>query len=236
MPTLTILCAMQPEADAIINKLKLVPSPTPWPTNLPPNLWTNNDHTITLVTTGYDPRTNANLIGTIPAAYTTQLLINHLNPTLILVAGAAGGCSHATSIAQTFLIDKAYHHDRRIPLPEFTHYAPGPEPLHCPPELQQTLDLPIATISTGNALDTLAHELAFFKHHNITIKDMETAAIAWTASLSSTKVLAIRSITDFYDHAAPEHQFLKNFDQALTALADTIDQILPALLAESSTR
>jgi len=227
MPTpLTILCAMQPEADAIITTLDLTPAPTPWPTHLPPNLWSNSDHSLTLVTNGYDPRTNANLIGTTPATFATQLLINHLNPKLILIAGAAGGCSQATSIGQTFLIEKAYHHDRRIPLPEFTHYAHGPEALHAP----STINLPRATISTGNALDTLNHELDFFKHHNITVKDMETAAIAWTASLHNTKTMAIRSITDHYDHAAPQDQFLKNFDLALTNLATTIQSVLPALL------
>lgn len=227
---LTILCAMQPEADAIIAALDLTPAPTPWPTTLPPNLWTNNNHNLTLVTNGYDPRTNANLIGTTPATFATQLLINHLNPKLILIAGAAGGCSQATSIGQTFLIEKAYHHDRRIPLPEFTHYAHGPEQLHAP----TNIDLPRATISTGNALDTLDHELDFFKQHNITVKDMETASIAWTASLHNTKTMAIRSITDFYDHPTPENQFLKNFDLALTNLADSISTILPNLLSTNA--
>ena len=227
---LTILCAMQPEADAIITALDLTPAPTPWPTNLPPNLWSNNDHSLTLVTNGFDPRTNANLIGTTPAAFATQLLINHLNPKLILIAGAAGGCSQATSIGQTFIIEKAYHHDRRIPLPEFTHYAQGPEQLHIPPQLKNNIDLPIATISTGNALDTLDHELDFFKQHNITVKDMETASIAWTASLHNTKTMAIRSITDHYDHPTPENQFLQNFDLALKNLADTIASTLPKLL------
>ncbi len=225
---LTILCAMQPEADAIIAALELTKTNTPWPTNLPPKLWSHPDHPLTLVTNGHDPRTNANLIGITPATYATQLLINHLNPSCLLIAGAAGGDSASTSIGQTFLIDQAYHHDRRIPLPEFAHYAHGPEPLHAP----QSIDLPTATISTGNALDTLPHELDFFKAHNSTVKDMETASIAWTASLHQTKAIAIRSITDFYDHPTPETQFLNNFDLALTNLAQAIKSNLPALLAE----
>lgn len=223
---ITILCAMQPEADAIIGALNLAPASTPWEANLPPNLWANNDHSLTLVTNGYDPRTNANLIGTTPATFTTQLLINCLKPRLILIAGAAGGCSQATSIGQTFLIEKAYHHDRRIPLPEFTHYAHGPEQLYTP----TNINLPTATISTGNALDTLEHELDFFKQHNITVKDMETASIAWTASLHNTKAMAVRSITDFYDHPTPENQFLENFDLALTNLATTLVTVLPTLM------
>ncbi|MBL4591116.1 MAG: hypothetical protein JKY96_04075 [Phycisphaerales bacterium] len=228
---ITILCAMQPEADAIINALNLTPKPTPWATNLPPNLWTgaSDSAPITLVTNGHDPRTNANLIGTTPATLATQLLINHLNPKQILIAGAAGGCSESTSIAEVFLIEKAYHHDRRIPLPEFADYAHGPEPLHCTPELADIFNARPATISTGNALDTLDHELDFFKAHNITVKDMETASIAWTASLHNTQTIAVRAITDFYDHPTPENQFLANFDLALTNLADSIAAAIPKL-------
>lgn len=233
MPTpLTILCAMQSEADAIISALDLTQSDTPWPTNLPPRLWKGevNNKPIHLVTNGNDPRTDADLIGTTPATLATHTLINHLNPSLLLIAGAAGGCSQSTSIGQVFLIDQAYHHDRRIPLPEFANYAHGPEPLHCPPSLQTKLDLPTATISTGNALDTLEHELKFFAEHNITIKDMETASIAWTAALHSTPTIALRAITDFYDHPTPENQFLANFDLALNNLAQTITAVLPSLL------
>jgi len=227
---LTILCAMQPEADAIIRVLDLTKTHTPWADHLPPRLWkgTLNNHPINLVTNGLDPRTGANLIGTTPATLATKLLIDHLAPSHLLVAGAAGGCSSATSIGQVLLIDKAYHHDRRIPLPEFADYAHGPEPLCCP----VSLDLPVATISTGNALDTLAHELEFFKAHNITVKDMETASIAWTAGLYNLPTTAIRSVTDFYDHPTPENQFLKNFDLALSNLAEAIKVSVARMLEE----
>jgi len=233
---LTILCAMQPEADAIIGALSLTQSQTPWPKSLPPRLWSGSiaNHPITLVTNGHDPRTNANLIGTTPATLATTLLINHLTPSTILIAGAAGGCSEATTIGEVFLIEKAYHHDRRIPLPEFTDYAHGPEPLHCTPELASHFNARTATISTGNALDTLNHELDFFKSNSITVKDMETASIAWTAAQHNTRVMALRSITDFYDHPTPEHQFLTNFDLALTNLAESIQSALPAILEKLS--
>lgn len=224
---LTLLCAMQPEADPIINALGLVSVQTPWSENLPPNLWEGRVGTkkVTLVTNGFDPRTNANLIGTTPATLATHTVLNHLNPSMVLVAGAAGGCSKSTQIGEVFAIDKAFHHDRRIPLAEFKEYAHGPESLH----VYDSSSLRVATISTGNSLDTLDHELAFFLKHGITVKDMETASIAWTASLYQVPTMAIRSITDFYDHPTPEHQFLENFDLALSNLASEIRKILPAL-------
>ena len=229
---LVILCAMQPEADAIIRVLNLAPSTQPWNPTLPPRLWSGsiNNTQIHLVTNGRDQRTGADLIGTTPAALATTTLITHLRPSTILVAGAAGGCSQSTSIGAVHLIDRAYHHDRRIPLPEFADYAHGPESLCSSPQLASHFNATIATISTGNALDTLDHELDFFTQRSITVKDMETASIAWTAAQFETKVIALRSITDFYDHPTPENQFLQNFDLALTNLAQSINAGLPHLL------
>jgi len=231
---LTILCAMQPEADAIIGALSLSPSPTPWASSLPPRLWSGAvaDHPITLVTNGHDPSTNANLIGTTPAALATTVLIQHLSPSTILIAGAAGGCSASTTIGEVFLIDRAFHHDRRIPLPEFADYAHGPEPLHCTPQLATRFKARTATISTGNALDTLEHELAFFGSNGITVKDMETASVAWTAAQHGTRVMALRGITDFYDHPTPQHQFLDNFDRSLANLAGALKRALPVVIAD----
>lgn len=227
-----ILCAMQGEADAIIAPLTLKPAPTPWPETLPPRMWAGEveGQQVLLVTNGHDPRTGADLIGTTPATLATSLIVEKLNPALILVAGAAGGCSRSTKVGDVLIINRAYHHDRRIPLPEFEDYAIGPEHLRCSPRLAEAFDATIASISTGNALDTLPAELDFFNTHGITVKDMETASIAWTANLSDIPVIAIRAITDHYDHPAPESQFLANFEQALRQLGQSITRGLPTLL------
>jgi len=230
--TLCILCAMQGEANAIIKVLKLSPVDAPWPSSLPPRKWSGivMGHPIDLVTNGHDSRTGADLIGTTPATLATSLIIEKLAPSEILIAGAAGGCSKSTKIGQVMLIDRAFHHDRRIPLPEFADYAHGPERLHATPHLAEAFGATIATISTGNALDTLDHELEFFNENQITVKDMETASIAWTANLSDVPVMALRSITDHFDHPTPESQFLANFELALRHLADSVVQGLPFLL------
>jgi nucleoside phosphorylase len=130
------------------------------------------------------------------------------------------------------LIERAFHHDRRIPLPEFAEYAHGPEKLHASPHLAEALGAKMGTISTGNALDTLDWELAFFKENGVTVKDMETASIVWTANLSGVPVMALRSITDHYDHPAPESQFLTNFEQALRQLAESIARGLPIVIRD----
>lgn len=229
---IVILCAMQGEADAVIGRLGLRPAPTPWPEQLPPRMWSGEveGEWVLLVTNGHDPRTGADLIGTTPATLATSLIVEKLDPGMILVAGAAGGCSENTRVGQVLMIERAYHHDRRIPLPEFAEYAHGPEALHASPHLAGAFGAEIACISTGNALDTLDWELEFFREKGITVKDMETASIAWTASLSGVPVMALRSITDHYDHPAPESQFLANFEQALRNLAESVAKGLPALI------
>ncbi|RMH25168.1 MAG: hypothetical protein D6692_11610, partial [Planctomycetota bacterium] len=170
-----------------------------------------------------------------PATLATHLIATHLHPRAILVAGAAGGSSKHTDIARVHLIDRAYYHDRRIPLPGFDTYARGPEPLHHSDQLAAAFGATIATISTGNAIDTLPAELDFFNTHNITVKDMETAAIAWTANLHAIPTLALRAITDFYDHPTPETQFLANFKASLDALAHAVAQGIDSVISPAAT-
>lgn len=221
---------MQAEADPIIAALGLQPATPPWPSALPMHHWQHPTDPITLTTNGTDPRHNVDLIGTTPATLAAHAIIEHTQPAAILVAGACGGHSARTAIARVHIIDRAYHHDRRIPLPGFDTYGLGPEPLHHTPQLAQAFNATPATISTGNALDTLPTELDFFDQHNVTTKDMETASIAWTASHTNTPVIALRAVTDYFDHPTPEHQFLANFDAATTALAESVRQGIQTLI------
>lgn len=229
-PAVTILCAMQAEADPIVDALGLSPSESPWSPSLPMRCWAHPSDPVTLVVNGTDERTGVDLIGTTPATLATHAIVQHWRPGTILVAGAAGGHSGRTAIGRVHLVDRAFHHDRRIPLPGFDAYGIGPEPLHHDPALAEAFGASIATISTGNALDTLDTELAFFERHTVTLKDMETASIAWTAARSGVRTIALRAVTDFFDHPAPAEQFLANFDRAVSNLAACVAGGLPALL------
>lgn len=228
----TILCAMRAEAEPIIGGLGLVPAEGGWNPAWPVRCWRHPSAPVTLVINGTDTRTGVDLIGTTPATLATMAVVEHLRPRTILVAGAAGGHSERTAIGRVHLVDRAFHHDRRIPLPGFEAYGIGPEPLHHSATLAAAFGVDLAIISTGNALDTLPAELAFFERHGVTLKDMETASIAWTAGHRGTRVVALRAVTDFFDHPTPEHQFLANFDAAVTNLGDCVARGLPAVLDE----
>lgn len=226
----TILCAMRAEADPIIGALGLEPHEPGWDPALPMRCWRHPCEPVALVINGTDRRTGVDLIGTTPATLATHAIVQHLRPAAILVAGAAGGRSGRTEIGWVHLVDRAFHHDRRIPLPGFDAYGVGPEPLHCTPDLAAGFGVGVATISTGNSLDTLPGEMDFFERHGVALKDMETASIAWTAAHTGTKVVALRSVTDLFDQPTPEHQFLANFEAAVTNLGACVARGLPALL------
>ncbi len=229
-PAVTILCAMRAEADPIVHALGLTPSQAPWDPSLPMRCWAHPSDPVALVVNGTDERTGVDLIGTTPATLAAHAIAHHWRPGAILVAGAAGGHSGRTAIGRVHLVDRAFHHDRRIPLPGFDAYGIGPEPLHHDPALAEAFGAPVATISTGNSLDTLDAERAFFERHAVTLKDMETASIAWTAARLGVRTVALRAVTDFFDHPAPAEQFLANFDEAVSNLAACVARGLPALL------
>ena len=230
-PDVSILCAMRAEAAPIVDRLGLEPCDPPWDGRLPVRAWASVDGRVSLAINGVDPRTGVDLIGTNPATLAACTVSSAWEPGAILVAGAAGGRSGRTEIGRVHLVDRAFYHDRRIPLPGFDAYGVGPEPLHHPAALADAFGAGVATISTGNALDTLAEELAFFDRNRVTLKDMETAAVAWAASHTGTPVLALRAVTDYFDRPTPEHQFLANFGRAVANLAAAVERGMPAMLA-----
>ncbi len=232
-----ILCAMPGEAAPIIGRLGLEGcSDAPWDDRLPMGLWRHPSDELALVTNGVDGRTGADLIGTTPAGLAAAMICEHLRPDVLLVAGAAGGHSARTEIGRVYLIDRAFHHDRRIPLAEFAEYAPGPESLFAGDALASACGASVASVSTGNALDTLEGELAFFERHGVSVKDMETATIAWVAGQFGVRCAALRAVTDFFDRAAPEEQFVANFGRAVENLAEAVVGGMPGLLALAGSR
>jgi len=226
-----VLCAMRAEAAPIIAGLGLEAGDPPWDERLPMGYWRHPVDDVTLVTNGVDARTGADLIGTTPATLATAAICEHLDPDALLIAGAAGGRSGATEIGRVHMVDRAFHHDRRIPLDGFGEYAIGPEALcHCA-DVARACGAVISTGSTGNGLDTLAGEMAFFDRHGVVVKDMETASVAWTAGRYGTRVVALRAITDYFDRAQPEEQFVANFDLAVGRLAGVTVPVVAALVA-----
>lgn len=61
---------------------------------------------------------NVDNVGTVPAALTTYLALEHIKPDLLISVGTAGGFrKKGASIGDVFIGTATIHHDRRIPIP-----------------------------------------------------------------------------------------------------------------------
>ena len=59
-------------------------------------------------------------------------------------------------------------------------------------------------VSSGNSLDFTKEDMERMLRHGVAVKEMEAAAIAWSAHLFGTPMFALKSITDIVDGAALE--------------------------------
>ena len=59
------------------------------------------------------------------------------------------------------------------------------------------------------------------------VKDMEAAAIAWVAELSSTPFFSLKVVTDIVDGDRPTHEeFLENLSSAASVLQKKLPEVI----------
>ena len=69
------------------------------------------------------------------------------------------------------------------------------------------------------------------------VKDMEAAAVAWTAGWFGVPVLGVKAVTDIVDGDRPSHEeFLENLGSACKALEDAVPRVLEHLVESESLR
>lgn len=54
-------------------------------------------------------------------------------------------------------------------------------------------------MSTSNSLDYTKEDMEAMEKHGVAVKEMEAAAIAWSAHLFGTPMFALKAITDIVD-------------------------------------
>ena len=60
-----------------------------------------------------------------------------------------------------------------------------------------------------------------------TVKDMEAAAIAWTAELSGTPFMALKVVTDIVDGGRPtQDEFFENLATAAASLQEKVPKLI----------
>lgn len=230
---ITILMAMQKEAEPLIERLGFKAVAAPWKlaATTPTRLFKarRGKLVLSLVLNGTCATHGVDHIGTQAATLAAQLAISELSPDLLVNAGTAGGFRcRGGEIGKVYLgYDKVFFHDRRIEIPGFDAYGVGAYPTPDTRALASGLGVESGAVSTGNSLDCPPQDLESMNRNGVIAKDMEAAAIAWVASLHGKPLLVLKSITDLVDSGAPTgEEFLRNLHQARERLTDRLIALL----------
>lgn len=217
---------MRAEAEPIGRALGLRGPPKLLHPRFPATLTVDTAGTIGMALVGADARFDVDSIGTQPAVTTTLHAIEHFEPDLVISAGAAGGFEALGGhVGQVILADRCVYHDRRIAIPGWDDYGVGDYPVADLGLPLDDLGIDTGTVSTGNALDAPAEDLAAMATSAARAKEMEAAAVGWVCERMDVPFTALKAITDLVDH---HEETAEQFDRNL-ALA--IDRLVAALVA-----
>lgn len=198
--------------------------------NLPYQLYKKDIHgnEVFLSNSGIDPRFNVNSVGTVPAALTVFDLANKLGVDLVINPGTAGGFkSRGGNIGDIYLASKVLFHHREIPMGPYEPYGIGSFDAFDFNQLDQSLSFKTGVFSSSDSLTCRDHELEFFNQHQVVVKEMEAAAIAYVCEQLKIPYLGVKSITDIVDGGrVTAEEFLENLETA----SQNLQQFLSALL------
>ncbi|KAL6769098.1 hypothetical protein ACKKBG_A17475 [Auxenochlorella protothecoides x Auxenochlorella symbiontica] len=226
-----VLIAMEAEAAPLIQALGLVqdtPRVIPEPA---PCVSFSGSHAgahVHVVVNGKCGKHGVDNVGTVPAALTAYLALQAFDPDLVISTGTAGGFgAQGAAIGDVFLSTATVNHDRRIPIPGFDQYGLGLHAALPTPQLQAALGLKAGLVSSGNSLDYVERDMEIMREHDTSVKEMEAAAIAWSASLFGVPMFSVKAITDIVDGKRPaQDEFLENLATAAASLQQVLPQVL----------
>ncbi len=199
----------------------------------PIEVYANTDKSLLLLLNGKDKRHQVDNIGTQAATLNAFVAISQYQPDLIINCGTAGGfSSKGAAIADVYIAHKKVcFHDRRIDLPGgFPDYALGNYPVIASDYLASKFKLKQGIISSSDALDYTPKDMLIMQANDVSVKEMEAAAIAWVCQQYNQDFTAIKAITDIVDgkHATAT-EFLENFQLASEALKTKVVAIVDEL-------
>jgi len=197
--------------------------------NYPVELYGNAENKIVVSLNGTCSFTGVDNVGTQAATLNTYVLINEVNPDIVINAGTAGGFAHSgAKIGDVYIgTNRVVYHDRRIPLPKFDEYGIGNYGLINTDYLAKQIGIKQGIISTGNSLDYVDRDLQLMKMSNASLKDMEAASVAWVCQLLNKTFIPIKSVTDMVDGGIPtEVEFKANFNLATKNLNLKLIQLI----------
>lgn len=234
----TILMAMQAEAQPIIDSLQLQENTHALRAELPMRCYQKQVGTIQLsiVVAGIDERHGVDNIGSEAATLMAYEVITQLKPSLLISAGTAGGfAKRGASIGTIYVSEEHFvYHDRHVPLDGFQQSSVGKYPAAKVSRLAKNLHLKTGVISTGSSLEKSDKDIIVIDAHDAVAKEMEAAGIAWVAMLFKVPMMALKSITNLLDEDnQSEQEFVNNLDYASQCLHDKILQMIDYLQNKS---
>ena len=195
----------------------------------PARLWRNDRAAVAV--NGTDPRFSVDSIASQPAVTTTLHAVEAVSPQIVVSAGTAGGfTARGGEIASTYVASRCVFHDRRVSIPGFDRYGDGDYPVADLASTAAELGFETGTVTTGNALDAPAEDMAKMTASGAVAKDMEAAAVAWMCERLGVPFTALKVITDLVDTAdEPAEQFMRNLRTATSRLAEAVPALVDAL-------
>ncbi|MFM7481386.1 MAG: hypothetical protein ACKO4V_09730 [Planctomycetota bacterium] len=183
---------------------------------------------VVLVTHGVDPHHNCDRIGPIAAATTCAVALARFTPRIIVNIGTCGGFrSRGGAIGDLHLPQRLAFHDQRVPIPGFREFARGEFETPRADALRTEIGALSGLCSTGGSLDATPQDRAILDELEARCKDMEAAAIAFTARDWRVPLLALKCVTDLVDHPeAVQDAFLRNLRHATMQLATATTALL----------
>lgn len=174
-------------------------------------------------------------VGTVPASLTTHLGIAQFKPDLLINAGTAGGFkSKGGAIGDVYLSSQASNHDRRIPIPGFTEYGIGSYTSFPVEHIAKQLGFKTGVVSTSNSLDHTEMDDTMMLKNDTSVKDMEAAAVAWTAELYQVPFVFLKVVTDLVDGGRLSHEeFMENLAEASASLQSALPKMLDHVVGKT---
>lgn len=228
---------MEAEASPFVNHLNLQPDPAFFPSQTPFHAFSGKHGScnLTVITNGKDVvhDTGVDNVGTVPAAVATFLTLQKMeldgNPAHLLInAGTCGGFKRkGAGIGDVFLTTAVANHDRRIPIPEFVPYGIGRIASTSVENLASHLGAKLGVCTTGNSLDFHEVDSQHMIDNDASVKDMESAAIAWSSETWGVPHFGVKVVTDIVDGDKPtQEEFFENLGAAAKSLQEALPKVI----------
>lgn len=238
--SIMINVAMEAEAQPFIDHVGATLVPDFFPSAAPFLAYrgASGGATITIITNGKDSSvygTGVDNVGTLAAGTATFLALQTAAPPDVLInAGTCGGFARkGAAIGDVFLTTGVAFHDRRIPLPGFDMYGVGKLETAASldvAKMAESLSYKTGIVTTSDSLDATEECKQRMLENDASVKDMEAAAIAWSAKLHNVPLLGVKVVTDIVDGDRPtQEEFLENLGTAARQLQAALPKVVEYL-------